>query len=61
MELLPLLENGDSTESRNTLMMFGGLALVTLGAGMLLSTPMVRKYLGGFDVWEVADCRRAGR
>jgi hypothetical protein len=44
------LQNGDSEESRNTLMMFGGLALVTLGAGMILSSPTVRKYLGEFNV-----------
>ncbi len=44
------LHNGDSDESLNTLMMFGGLALVTLGAGMILSSPTVRKYLGGFNV-----------
>jgi hypothetical protein len=49
MELLPVVDNGDS-ESRNTLLMFGGLALVTLGAGMILTSPTVRKYLGGFNV-----------
>jgi hypothetical protein len=44
------LHHGDSEESLNTLMMFGGLALVTLGAGMILSSPTVRKYLGEFNV-----------
>jgi hypothetical protein len=50
MELLPDVQNGDSEDSRNTLLMFGGLALVTLGAGMILTSPTVRKYLGGFSV-----------
>ncbi|HEY6392796.1 MAG TPA: hypothetical protein VIX89_16065 [Bryobacteraceae bacterium] len=50
MELLPAVDNGDSTDSRNTLLMFGGLALVTLGAGMILTSPAVRKYLSGFSV-----------
>jgi hypothetical protein len=50
MEMMNALHNGDAEESRNTLMMFGGLALVTLGAGMILSSPTVRRYLGGFDV-----------
>lgn len=50
MDMLHAANNGDSEESLNTLMMFGGLALVTLGAGMILTSPIVRKYLGGFDV-----------
>jgi hypothetical protein len=50
MEILRAADNGDSEESRNTLMMFGGLALMTLGAGLILTSPIVRKYLGGFDV-----------
>ena len=50
MELLPALDNNDSTESRDTLMMFGGLALVTLGAGMILTSPIIRKYMGELNV-----------
>jgi hypothetical protein len=50
MELLHAADNGDSAESQNMLLMFGGLALVTLGAGLILTSPTVRKYLGGFDV-----------
>jgi hypothetical protein len=50
MEMYDAANNGDSHESRDTLMMFGGLALVTLGAGLILTSPIVRKYLGGFDV-----------
>lgn len=50
MEIHHAANNGDSDDSLNTLMMFGGLALVTLGAGMILTSPIIRKYLGGFDV-----------
>ena len=50
MEPSQVIDNGDSTESQNTLLLFGGLALVTLGAGMILTSPTVRKYLGGFNV-----------
>jgi hypothetical protein len=50
MEILRAADNGDSQESQTTLMMFGGLALMTLGAGLILTTPIVRKYLGGLDV-----------
>jgi hypothetical protein len=41
--------NGDS-ESRDTLFLLGGAAMVVFGAGLILSTPMVRKYLGGAGV-----------
>jgi hypothetical protein len=50
MEIHGAANNSDSDESLSTLMMFGGLALVTLGAGMILTSPTVRKYLGGFNV-----------
>ena len=50
MEILRAANNSDSDESQTTLMMFGGLALMTLGAGLILTSPIVRKYLGGFDV-----------
>jgi len=55
MEMLHAMDNGDSDESRNTLMMFGGLALVTLGAGMILTSPIVRRYLGGFNVGRLLE------
>lgn len=50
MEILRAANNGDSDESQTTLMLFGGLALMTLGAGLILTSPIVRKYLGGLDV-----------
>jgi len=46
-------QNGHDTsanESRDTMVMFGGLALVLLGTGMILSSPAIRKYLGGLNV-----------
>ena len=39
--------NGQDTESRDTLFLLGGAALVVFGAGLILSTPMIRRYLGG--------------
>ena len=37
----------DANETRDTLFLLGGAALVFLGAGLILSTPMIRKALGG--------------
>ncbi|HEY1760150.1 MAG TPA: hypothetical protein VGG72_32555 [Bryobacteraceae bacterium] len=40
----------NSDETRDTLFMLGGAALVIFGAGLLLSTPVVREYLGGMKI-----------
>jgi hypothetical protein len=32
---------------RDTLLLLGGAAMVVFGAGLILSTPMMRRYLGG--------------
>jgi hypothetical protein len=40
----------EEAESRDTLFLMGGAALMVLGAGLILSTPMVRKMLGGVGV-----------
>lgn len=45
MELEQMSHNGDQ-EARDTLFLLGGAALVVFGAGLILSTPMVRRYLG---------------
>jgi len=43
-------EDKGAAEARDTMVMFGGLALVLLGTGMILSSPAIRKYLGGLNV-----------
>jgi hypothetical protein len=40
----------DANETRDTLFLLGGAALVVFGAGLILSTPMVRKALGGAGI-----------
>jgi hypothetical protein len=42
METLTDQEN----ETRDTLFLLGGAALVVFGAGLILSTPSIRRYLG---------------
>jgi hypothetical protein len=49
MEIVRSIEYHDA-ETRDTLLMFGGIALMMLGAGLILTTPAVRKYLGGLSV-----------
>jgi hypothetical protein len=50
MEVLRAMDNTDNTETRDTLLLFGGIALMMLGAGLVLTTPAVRRYLGGLNV-----------
>jgi hypothetical protein len=47
------MRNGDnhgSDEARDTLFMMGGVALMIFGAGLILSNPLVRRYLGQTNV-----------
>jgi hypothetical protein len=36
----------DVAESRDTLLMLSGVALVVFGAGLILSNPIVRRFMG---------------
>jgi hypothetical protein len=49
-ELVRHESNGDSNEGRDTLFLLGGAAMVIFGAGLILSTPMVRRALGGAGI-----------
>ena len=51
--------NGVETEGRDTLYLLGGAAMMVFGAGLILSTPMVRKYLSGMGVGNVGNLVQA--
>lgn len=38
--------NGDLTTDRDTLFMLSGVAFIVFGAGLILSNPLVRRYMG---------------
>ena len=42
--------NNNSGTDKDTLYMLGGAALILFGAGLILSNPMVRRYLGQMGV-----------
>jgi hypothetical protein len=44
------LNGHDENETRDTIFLLGGAALVVFGAGLILSTPVVRKALGGAGI-----------
>jgi hypothetical protein len=43
MELMEYTEAQDAKESRDTLHLLGGAALVVFGTGLILSTPVIRR------------------
>jgi hypothetical protein len=40
----------ESTETRDTLFLLGGLSLMLFGAGLVITNPVVRKLVGGINV-----------
>jgi hypothetical protein len=46
--------NGLSTD-KDTLYMMGGVALMVFGAGLILSNPVVRRYLGQVGLGSLAQ------
>jgi len=45
--------NGVGTD-KDTLYVLGGIALVVFGAGMILSNPLIRKYIGQMGLGSMA-------
>jgi hypothetical protein len=49
-------QNGNgSSNDKDTLFMLGGVALMVFGAGLILSNPIARKYLGQFGIGNLAQ------
>ena len=48
-------ENGNGTSDKDTLFMQSGVALVVFGAGLILSNPIARRYLGQFGLGNLAQ------
>jgi hypothetical protein len=40
----------DTNETRDTMFLLGGAAMILFGAGLILSTPMVKRALGGAGI-----------
>ena len=50
MEVMEHSDGQDAKEARETLYLLGGAAMVVFGAGLILSTPMIRRMLGNAGV-----------
>jgi hypothetical protein len=55
MEQHERTEQRDSTELRDLLLALGGAAMVLVGAGLMLSHPMVKKYVGQLGLNDLAQ------
>jgi len=53
-QIMERLDDGNGTD-KETLYMLGGVALVIFGAGLVLSNPTVRRYLGQIGVGNLAS------
>jgi hypothetical protein len=54
MEILEASHNGNGTD-KDTLYMLAGVSLVIFGAGLILSNPVVRRYMGQLGVGNLAN------
>jgi hypothetical protein len=43
-------DSNETNETKDTMFLLGGAALVLFGAGLILSTPMVKRAMGGLKV-----------
>ncbi len=50
MELMEHMNGQDANDGKETLFLLGGVAMVVFGAGLILSTPVIRRYLSGMRI-----------
>ena len=55
-ELADLGRNGNGLSTdKDTLYLMGGVALIVFGAGLILSNPAIRRYLGQMGIGSLAQ------
>ena len=55
MELMERREGNGLSSDKETLYMLGGVAMIVFGAGLILSNPTVRRYLGQLGLGSLAQ------
>ena len=55
MEHHDLTKPSDTTELRDLLLALGGAAMVLIGAGLMLSHPLVKRYVGQLGLNDLAQ------
>jgi hypothetical protein len=54
MDMSELITNGAGND-KDTLYMLGGVAMIVFGAGLILSNPVIRRYLSQIGVGNLAQ------
>jgi hypothetical protein len=54
MELVESSTNGNASD-KDTLYMLGGVALMVFGAGLILTNPLIRRYMSQLGVGNLAS------
>jgi len=54
MDMDELITNGAGSE-KDTLYMLGGVAMIVFGAGLILSNPVIRRYLSQIGIGNLAQ------
>jgi hypothetical protein len=49
------MENNNSYDLQGTLCLFGGVALLVVGAGLIVSHPSIRRYLGQIGLGDIVQ------
>jgi hypothetical protein len=49
------MANNDSNDLQGTLCLFGGLALLIVGTGLIVSHPTIRQYLGNVGLGDIVQ------
>ncbi|MGC2477663.1 MAG: hypothetical protein WA485_25215 [Candidatus Sulfotelmatobacter sp.] len=47
--------HSDSSTDKDTLFLLGGVAFMVFGAGLILSNPLVRRYMGQIGIGNLAQ------
>jgi hypothetical protein len=48
-------KNGNGISDKDTLFMLSGVALIVFGAGLILSNPIAKRYLGQLGIGDLAQ------
>jgi hypothetical protein len=51
---MEMIQRDEQDKSKDTLLMLGGVALVVVGAGLILTSPVAKRYMGQLGIGNLA-------
>ena len=52
---MEVIQREEQDKSKDTLLMLGGVALVVVGAGLILTSPVAKRYMGQLGIGNLAS------